>query len=38
MTGLDLAKNPLQLRECKKISEQIKCSPQELEKLLREKF
>ena len=38
MTGLEVAKNPLQLRECQKISAQIKCSPQELEKLLQEKF
>ena len=38
MTGLDLAKNDLQLRECKKISAQITCSAQELEKILQEKF
>ena len=38
MNGLDLAKNNLQLRECKKISAQINCSTQELEKILREKI
>lgn len=38
MSGLDLAKKSLQLRECKKISERIKCSPRELEEILREKF
>ena len=38
MTGFDLAKNGLQLRECKKFSEQINCSAQELEKVLQGKI
>ena len=38
MSGLDLAKEKLQLRECKTFSERVECSPQELEKILREKF
>lgn len=38
MTGLELAKNNLRLRACKKISAQIECSPQELEKILQEKI
>lgn len=38
MTGLDLAKNNLQLRECKRVSAQINCSAQELEKILQGKF
>ena len=39
MNGLDLAKRiGFQLGECKTFSEPVDCSPQELEKILREKF
>lgn len=39
MSGLDLAKNiGLTLDRCKKISEQIECTPLDLEKILHEKF
>lgn len=38
MNGLNLAKNPLQLRECHKFSERINCSEEELAEILREKI
>ena len=38
MSGLDLAKNSLQLGECKKFFERLEFSATELEKFLREKF
>ena len=38
MTGLDLAKNSLQLGECKVFSERLECSTEELETLAREKI
>ena len=38
MSGLDLAKENLQLGECKKFFDPIDCPTTELEKILREKF